>query len=287
MSNLIIHISCLLLLIGTSLSAQDKRVIIDGTIQISDSPNPNAADGTIRWTGSDFEGRVGSTWVSLTSGGGASNAAPNTVTDIEGNVYKTVTIGLQTWMRENLRTSLYNDGSIITEASMDIDWASNNPLWCWYENNHMNDEEKGKLYNWYAVDAASNGGKNVCPSGWHVPNEADWNQLIDYLEGSSTNGNVLGIQSLQVGGKMKMVGSSAWQSPNTGASNQSGFTGVPSGFRNNFGGFGSLDQVSYWWSQTSNTASNAWYRKVNYDNAYIERGSIIKSFGFPVRCVQD
>ncbi len=127
-----------------------------------------------------------------------------TVSDIEGNTYKTIKIGTQTWMAENLKTTKYKDGSEIPNITNNGD----------YDNNPANSETYGRLYNWYTVDDD----KGVCPEGWHVPDDAEYTVLTDYLGGESV-----------AGGKMKETGTEHWNSPNTGATNESGFTGLPRG----------------------------------------------------------
>lgn len=147
----------------------------------------------------------------------------NSIIDIEGNVYQTVIIGTQVWMAENLRTTKYNDGSsipLVTEAAA---WDDlNSPGYCWYDNDSINYKDTyGALYNWNAI----NTGK-LAPVGWHVATDADWTTLTTYLGGDSI-----------AGGKLKEQGTSHWAIPNTGASNTSGFTGLPAGFRNPAGIF--------------------------------------------------
>lgn len=146
----------------------------------------------------------------------------NSVSDIDGNIYKTIQIGAQAWMAENLKTTKFNDGSPIPYIADATDWSQlSAPGYCWYNNDAESFKTViGALYNWYTTDVAGNGGKNVCPSGWHVPTDPEWTILTDYLGGLSV-----------AGGKLKESGISHWQSPNINASNESGFTAIPGGYR--------------------------------------------------------
>jgi uncharacterized protein (TIGR02145 family) len=137
------------------------------------------------------------------------------VTDIDGNVYNTVTIGDQVWMAENLKTTKLNDGTSISNAIDNIAWASlSTPGYCWFINNRATYEIYGALYNWYAVYT-----DKLCPTGWHVPSNSEWTTLTDHLGGAEV-----------AGGKLKESGSSHWASPNTGATNVTGFTALPGGY---------------------------------------------------------
>lgn len=194
-----------------------------------------------------------------------------TVTDIDGNVYRTVQIGGQCWMAENLKTSRYNDGTTMPNITDDTAWSQlNSAAWCNYDNNPAYDAIYGKFYNWYA--AANH---NICPQGWHVPTDAEWTVLIDYLGGANI-----------AGGKMKAV-SPLWYAPNIGATNVSGFSGLPGSGRNPMSGyFGGLGELGAWWSATENGVS-AWMRYSRDSSAGITRISSSKRQGFYVRCVRD
>lgn len=168
------------------------------------------------------------------------NIVYGTVTDIDGNTYKTVTIGSQVWMAENLRTTKFNDGTSIPLVSNSIEWQNNKSYgYCWYENNQDKYENVfGVLYNWHTVDVANNGNKSVSPAGWHVPTNEDWKILSDYLGGREV-----------AGGKLKARGTKYWKSPNVGATNETGFSALPGGFRDNQGEFfGFGERFGLWWS---------------------------------------
>lgn len=209
-----------------------------------------------------------------------------TVTDIDGNVYNTITIGTQTWMAENLKTTKYNDGAAIPNITNNSSWYTKTTgAYCDLSNTPENSTTYGRLYNWYAVDnnAAtmdkSNGGKNVCPSGWHVPTDDEWTILTTYLGGEDI-----------AGGKLKETGTTHWASPNTGANNETGFTALPGGFRKYDGTFNNYVTLSgSWWSTTEleSSSSQARDRWMNYKNDDVRRDFDNKVSGNSVRCVKN
>jgi uncharacterized protein (TIGR02145 family) len=203
----------------------------------------------------------------------------STVTDIDGNVYYTVTIGSQVWMAENLKTTKYNDGTSIPLVTGDIQWnALSTPGYCWYNNDAATFKSTyGALYNWYAVNVLSNGGKNVCPAGWHVPTYAEWTMLMTYLGGENI-----------AGGKLKETGTAHWVEPNTGATNESGFTALPGGLH--AGSYGYIGNSGHWWSSTEHPNDNVYAGDMglNYYVTYATQsyyGS--KNLGYSVRCLRD
>jgi uncharacterized protein (TIGR02145 family) len=198
--------------------------------------------------------------------------------DVEDNYYKVVKIGNQVWMAENLKTTKYNDGSTISLVADSAAWvsATTTPAYCWYNNDVANKSTYGALYNMQVVDIAGNGGKNVCPVGWHVPTDAEWNALIAYLGGTSSAAN-----------KLKESGTAHWYSPNTGATNESGFTALPGG-RRETGEFGSLGSTGLWWSSTRTvTATFLWIQFMGYSSGNVVRTLGSKSSGLSVRCLRD
>ncbi len=211
-----------------------------------------------------------------------SGYGPN-VSDVEGNSYKTVYIGTQQWMAENLKVSKYSDGTTIPNITDNTQWQNNTTgAWSYYNNDVTNNAKYGKLYNWYAVSKTTNGNKNVCPSGWHVPTDADWTVLTDYLGGESV-----------AGGKMKEVGITSWNSPNLEATNTSLFTGLPGGERAlNGGGFGLISLIGYWWSSSAEgtgSAGPAWFIVIGFDGGAVSRANNYynKKAGLSVRCLRD
>jgi uncharacterized protein (TIGR02145 family) len=218
----------------------------------------------------------------------ASNAinvpGPN-VNDIDGNVYQSVTNCGLTFTKQNLNVSKYSDGTPIPEVTDPTQWVNlTTGAWCYYNNDPANEAIYGKLYNWYAAagiyDAASATNpalrKKIAPNGWHIPSDTEWTQLTDCLGGQEV-----------AGGKMKSVGTSLWLAPNTGATNASGFTGLPGGVRSIDQSFFDIGVLSTWWSMTVNNSSEAWYRYLVTDLANINKNDGNFFLGFYVRCVKD
>lgn len=197
------------------------------------------------------------------------------VSDNDGNSYATIKIGNQEWMAENLKTTKYSNGSSITYPGTNISaWQSNtNGAYAWY-NNDMGTykTDYGALYNWYAV----NNPVGLCPTGWHIPSRAEFDELAAALGGSSV-----------AGGKMKQIGLTYWLSPNEGATNESGFTGRGHGNRTTSGSFDNLKTYGEYWTLNEQDASTAWayYLRHNYQD--IGNINEWKENGFAVRCVKD
>jgi uncharacterized protein (TIGR02145 family) len=195
----------------------------------------------------------------------------STIKDIDGNSYAVVKIGTQVWTKTNLKTSQYNDGTAIPNVTGGTQWANlTTGAYAIYDNTAHNNTTYGKLYNWYAV----NTGK-LAPKGWHIPTDADWTILSDYLGGESV-----------AGGKMKST-SALWPSPNTGATNSSGFTGLPSGARFSDGTFNNVERFCYLWSATESSTTNASDRSLNFSKSSLGRGFSNKGIGGSCRCVRD
>jgi len=200
----------------------------------------------------------------------------NNVTDIDGNVYHVVTIGTQTWMVENLKATRYNDGTAIPLVTDSVAWnALSTPEYCWYNNNSITYKNTyGALYNWYTV----NTGK-LAPTGWHVPADSEWSVLTTYLGGESV-----------AGGKLKETGTTHWGSPNTAATNETGFTALPGGCRDGiYGTFHDVGHGGFWWSATAYDATYSWslVRYMDYGSANVYSTTTISNNGYSVRCVQD
>jgi uncharacterized protein (TIGR02145 family) len=196
----------------------------------------------------------------------------NLLVDIDGNVYDTVVIGTQVWMNKNLRVSKYRNGNPIPTNLINTTWQNTTSgAYAIYDNTATNDSIYGKLYNWYAVADP----RGLCPVGWHVPSDAEWSTLENFLDGSSV-----------AGGKMKSV-SPLWLSPNSGATNSSGFSGLPGGNRNSSGTYVNVGYLGYWWSSTQFSTTSAWLRSLFYNNGDVNRNYYFKRFGFSVRCVRD
>ncbi len=210
-----------------------------------------------------------------TSYGNEVSFTPGTVTDIDGNVYKTVTIGNQVWMAENLKTSKYRNGDAIANVTVDATWNSmTSGAYCWYSNDAATYKATyGALYNWYA--AADN--RNIAPVGWHIPTDAEWTALTTFLGGVSV-----------AGGKLKETGTAHWVTPNAGATNSSSFTALPSGYRSNIGAlFYYNGYHGYWWTSTEGSTTDAWGRDIGYSYGDVGRNYTNKVTGLPVRCLRD
>ncbi len=208
------------------------------------------------------------------------------LTDIEGNEYKTIVIGEQEWMAENLKTSSYRDRSDIAHVPEGGEWRSLvSGAWSYYDNDSSNDPVYGKLYNWYAV--VDNRG--LCPSGWRVPDDADWMVLEMYLGMSQAeaNGNGWRGGAQNTGGKLKKTGLDHWQLPNTGATNESGFSGLPGGFRDNESTFANLNRYGFWWSSAEENENNGWRRVLRLFSGEINRSDFDKREGYSVRCIRN
>jgi uncharacterized protein (TIGR02145 family) len=176
-------------------------------------------------------------------------------------------------MAENLRSSVYRDGSQITNAKTATEWSNQTGgAWCNYDNQAANDKIYGKLYNWLAVK----GTKELCPTGWKVPSDTDWDNLISYL------GDVN-----KAGLKMRSTGTSLWNAPNQGATNSSGFSGVPGGNRGDFGAFALKGAAAFFWTSTEFDAIYSRFRSLNGDLSTVTDGYDRKKIGMSVRCVEE
>jgi uncharacterized protein (TIGR02145 family) len=236
----------------------------------------------------------GSSWRGMLSGEPAANltahtcGTPNvhnpnltygTMTDQEGNEYKTIVIGTQEWMAENLNTSIYRNGDAIPTNLNNATWqGTTSGAWAYYNNDASLACPYGKLYNWYTcVDA-----RQLCPVGWHVPTDAEWTVLTSYLDGEDV-----------AGGKMKTTGTieaatGLWADPNAEATNSSGFSGAPGGFRGHINGeYYDNGYVPNWWSSSEVPTNNAWFRFLDYYSSNAFKSFNSKNAGFSVRCLRD
>lgn len=205
----------------------------------------------------------------------------DTVTDYEGNTYVTVEIGDQWWMAENFAATKFIDGTAIPNVTDGDEWGElTTPAYCWYDNDEATYKDTyGALYNWYVVETGK-----LCPTGWHVPTNDEWTELIDYLGGDSI-----------AGGKLCKTGNPPWPDPNTGATNESGFSALPGGSRvidNHFpcGGvcFTGFEFVGAWWTSSEYSSTEAWsLTLIRGDKIEIFRGRSIRQNGYSVRCVKD
>ncbi len=194
--------------------------------------------------------------------------------DIDGNVYKSVVIGTQEWMAENLNVSRYRNGDEIHEVSDSVRWGDlDHGAFCAYHNAPSLAKIYGKLYNFYAtVDE-----RHLCPTGWHVPTDTEWSTLLAYLGGG-----------MVAGGKMKEADHAHWTPPNIDATNESGFTALPAGNRlSDCGCFNYLESYAFYWTSSKMPANRAWGYYIRNRNAIIERNYYGRANGFSVRCLKD
>jgi uncharacterized protein (TIGR02145 family) len=197
----------------------------------------------------------------------------NTVTDVAGNTYNTVTIGTQVWMASDLKTTKYNDGTAIAVVSDNTAWSNlTTGAVCDYNNTAANSATYGKLYNWYAVTDS----RKLCPAGWHVPSQTEWTTMLTAIGGADV-----------AGGKMKEVGTTHWASPNTSATNTSGFTGLGGGYRNYLGVFKDFSYNVGYWSSTATDATYAMYVGLWFMNTDVDNYGLNKKSGINVRCIRD
>tara|TARA_R110002072_G_scaffold280181_1_gene442459 strand:- start:694 stop:1575 length:882 start_codon:yes stop_codon:yes gene_type:complete len=290
-------ITLILLMLFTVLSYA-QSIELNGTISAQDNQIKNLQDPTEAQDAvtlsvllekiSALQGQISA--LQATTGSG-------TVTDIDGNSYAFLTYGNQVWTVENAEMETYRDGTPIPQITETGDWAAlTTGAWCYYEN----DETKGKLYNWYAVmgihDADSSSDpslrKEFAPEGWHVPTDAEWTTLEEYLIASGYN-----YDGTTTGNKIAkaMASNTGWNSlTNTGAignnqslNNSSGFNVFPEGYRFNFGSFGFEGYDAVFWSSSENYTSDAWDRYLGNGSSSLNRGNDSKQGGFSVRFVRD
>lgn len=218
--------------------------------------------------------------------------------DRDGNIYTTLEIAGKIWMIQNLRTTVFNDGSKIPEVSDNAKWTSlKDPAYCWYCNNPGSKEFYGALYNWYAVQTGM-----LCPAGWHVPSDAEWTEMEIYLQNNDFNYDGTVDADLDRETKNKIAKSLAsemhWSESTIKGSigntdyqayrNKSRFTALPAGCRKS--GDGSFDEVTFsgfWWSSTESDSGKAWIRTMNGNESATSRADHGKTGGYSVRCVKD
>jgi uncharacterized protein (TIGR02145 family) len=211
------------------------------------------------------------------------NLIYETVNDTDGNIYPTIRIGNQWWMATNLRTTRYCNGDPIPNITLDAPWANlNSPAWAYYQNDSSFNKPYGKLYNWFAV----NDSRNLCPCGWKIPNQQDWDSLILAIDPSTLSNNNT------IAGKLKSIGtyeerSGLWNDPNEAATNESGFSAIPAGGRNSFGLSQYLGTYALWWTADPKDEVAAWSRNIKNDILALTRYSYSKNNGFSVRCIKE
>ena len=257
---------------------------------------PNEAYEFLNWTNqqdevlsfeSEFDYTMPAQDVSLTANFKLGQDSTGSVTDYDGNVYPTIKICDQWWMAENLKTTHFADGTsvpLIESPSVWEDLGYDDKAFCYY-NNNANDEagSYGALYTWAAAmngaqssEQNPSGIQGICPDGWHLPSIAEWEELIECLGDTTT-----------AGGKMKETGTEHWNTPNTGATNVSGFTARPGGYRGYNGSFYNLGKTAHFWSATESQNSLAYYLILRYDGTEARPDDFTKYYGFSIRCIKD
>jgi uncharacterized protein (TIGR02145 family) len=198
---------------------------------------------------------------------------PDPVTDIEGNRYNTVRIGTQIWMAENLKTTMYNDGTEIPLVANSSDWKSlTTPGYCWYNNDMASNKDVyGALYNGFTVTTGK-----LCPTSWHVPTWEEWQQLSEFSGDTITGG-----------GKLKETGTTHWLAPNKGATNSTGFNALPSGIRYFEGSFTAILHFTGFWSSTDVGTDDESFLSLYFGDASAIMNHTSRNNGLSVRCIRD
>jgi uncharacterized protein (TIGR02145 family) len=214
-----------------------------------------------------------------------SEATTGTMTDQDGNTYKTVKIGNQWWMAENLKVTHYRNGDAIPNVTDSTTWrALTTGAYCNYDNNAGNVATYGRLYNWYAV----NDSRNIAPTGWHVPSDAEWQTLMMTLGMSQADADSEGYRGAGIGDKLKESGTTHWSSPNTGATNTSGFSALPGGYRGGGNGyFYDVGAYAGFWSSSEVNSSLVWFRSLSFDHSEVKRYIDWKKSGYSIRLFRD
>ncbi len=207
--------------------------------------------------------------------------------DIDGNTYTAKTYGNQVWMLQNLKTTRFNDGSMIDIHTDYSTWFYlTKPVYCWYNNDEAAYKGVyGALYNWYTVASGK-----LCPHGWHVPDEQEWEELeiflgMNPLEAAAPYG--WRGETDNIAGKMKEVGFIHWSPPNKGATNESRFAALPGGCRNLYGTFEYVKDYAYWWTASEADTTYSWARSLSYNLTSVYKSQYYKQSGFSVRCIKD
>jgi len=219
------------------------------------------------------------------------------IQDIDGNTYRTMQIGDQTWMAENLKVSRYPDGTRIPFVEDQQTWFHLNREsegFCWYDNVYTNGTVYGGLYTWVSAvgmtegsDLIPSGIQGACPDGWHLPSDGEWKQLEMHLGMSQNSADTVEWRGTDQGGKMKQEGSHYWKVPNQGATNESGFNALGGGYRHGSGEFIGQGTTARFWSATGRGYGYSWFREFDYDKASVFRDFIGVYRGHSIRCVKD
>ena len=205
------------------------------------------------------------------------------VTDVDGNVYRTIMIGDQIWMAENLSVTHFRNGDPIPNVTDSMHWTDTyEPAYCEYNNSTSFVQHYGRLYNWYAVQDP----RNIAPEGWHVPDDSEWSELETFLGMDSVAVNDIRWRGENQGVQLKEIGT-AWDSLDTGATNESGFTALPAGYRRFNGRFDYIDYTAFFWTTTEYEELQGWFRALRCDYTNVYRYANLKEYAFSVRCIKD
>jgi len=249
--------------ISNAADNKSNSVAISNTNTDTNLPAAGLVDGTYKAYAVDAENNLSAPSLDNVTIGG--------LVDIDGNVYRAVVIGTQHWMAENLKVTRYRNGVNITYVSDNSSWGGlTTGAYGYYGNNTTNRDTYGILYNWHAVDDS----RGICPEGWHVPSRTEFDTLSTYLGGDSIAGS-----------KLKEAGTVHWDFPNSGGTNESGFTALPAGSRlYSNGSYNYLGTRSHFWSSES-SGSNM--RRLKHDAFTFESVAFTKNMGFSIRCLED
>jgi uncharacterized protein (TIGR02145 family) len=267
-------------------SIASVKFYVDGSLKTTDTSSPysyswsttgySAGSHTIRARATDDDGATTDAEITV--------VLSPTMTDIDGNVYQTIKIGNQWWMAENLKVTHYRNGDPIPNVTGSTEWDNlSSGAYCAYNNDNGNAATYGMLYNWYVVDDS----RNIAPEGWHVPTDEEWKALEMHLGMSQSEADEIGDRGTDEGGKLKEAGTTHWNSPNSGATNSSGFTALPGGYRFYDGRFNNMGYNGYWWSATANYTGSVWFRLLQNSRSFVYRNTGHKQLGLSVRLVKD
>ncbi len=196
-----------------------------------------------------------------------------------------VTICNQEWTTKNLDVLTYRNGDVIPQVTSPSQWASiSTGAWCWYNNDSATySATYGKIYNWYAIADP----RGLAPFGWHIPSDSEWNSMVKCLDPAADTTCTYCFQTSVAGGMLKEVGTSHWLSPNTGATNTTGYLGLPGGSRFDNGTFSGIGTTGYCWTSTDYSVNYAWNHSLFSSNSAVGKYGVSKQVGYSVRCVKD
>ncbi len=270
-------------------SVTEVLFYIDDSLEFTDNAAPYSYD----W---NTNGKVGNHTIEAKANDASNNTGSSAIlsisiielnlVDIDGNIYQIVKIGNQWWMAENLKVTHYRNGDAIPNVTAVSTWSTlSTGAYCNYNNDTTNVATYGRLYNWFAVDDS----RNIAPAGWHVPTDDEWKELEMHLGMTQAQADLMNqARGTDEGGKLKEAGTVHWSTPNTGATNSSGFTALPAGnVDGDVGNFNNLNNWCDFWTSSHLATIYGIYRNMENDISMITRGRCLRSYGFSVRCVRD